>query len=370
MGSNMSKVSEFTKDFGEYLVQLSTYLRTNLLAIFSRFEGGKDIVVGGLYRKRGKYVRPFLHSAMMAFLFFAIAFGPKVVAQAFPGKDRGAWDASTGGEILGESVVSLYESGIVTLESDKPRNQVVDYVVREGDTLSTIAEKFDVSSDTLKWANEGVNWQRIRPGDTVKVPPITGIVYKVRTGDTVYSIAKKFEANAQAIVDFPFNTFSDDENFSLVVGQTLIIPDGVMPDAVAAPRSIARVLTPDAGAVTASGNFVWPAYGRLTQGYSWYHKGIDIANQAGGPILAADAGRVIAAGWVSSGYGYHVVIDHGNGYQTLYAHLSQISVVVGQSVARGASIGEMGSTGRSTGKHLHFEIIQNGARVTPFDYLR
>lgn len=367
----MSSYSENIAEFKEYSRQLFGYIKRHVLAVFSRFESGKDVVVGGLYRKRGKYVRPFLHSAMMAFLFFAVAFGPKFVAQAFPGKADTAWSDGVGGEVLGETSISLYDTtGLVTLESDKPRSQVLEYEVRDGDTLTSIAGKFDVSGDSVRWANSDVSWTKIKPGDIVNVPPVTGIVYKVRNGDTIYSIAKKFESGAQAIVDFPFNSFSDDENFTLVVGQTLIIPDGILPDATSSTSVLARALTPDAGSVSATGSFVWPSYGRMTQGYRWYHKGIDIANKSGGGVLAADAGRVVTAGWVSSGYGYHVIIDHGNGFQTLYAHMSRISVVVGQSVARGSTVGSMGSTGRSTGVHLHFEIIRNGERVAPLSYLQ
>ena len=362
------KTPDIFGDFSEFVKQFFYYVRKYLYKVFFRFESGKGVVVGGLYKKRGKYARPFLHSAMMAFLFFGVAFGPKVVAEAFPGKEEGAW--AEGGAVLGETAISLNDTGLVTLESDKPRAQVLEYSVRDGDTLSTIAERFDVSSESVKWANPKVNWKRIKPGDEINVPPVTGVVYKVRTGDTIYSIAKKYQANAQAIVDFPFNSFANDEEFTLVVGQTLIIPDGIMPNAVAVSTRFAAVLTPDAGSVSATGSCVWPAYGRLTQNFSWYHKGIDIANKSGGAVLAADAGRVITAGWTSSGYGYHVIVDHGNGYQTLYAHMASVSVVAGQSVARGSVLGQMGSTGRSTGMHLHFEIIRSGGRVGPLGYLQ
>lgn len=362
------KTPDIFGDFSEYLRQLFFYIRKFIYKWFFRFESGKGVVVGGLYKKRGKYARPFLHSAMMAFLFFGVAFGPKVVAEAFPGKEEGVWDEA--GVVLGETAISLNDTGLVTLESDKPRAQVLEYSVKDGDTLSTVAERFDISSETLKWANPKVNWKRIKPGDVINVPPVTGVVYKVKTGDTIYSISKKYSASAQAVVDYPFNSFANDEEFTLVVGQVLIIPDGIVPSAVSVSTRFAAVLTPDAGSVSATGSFVWPAYGRLTQGYRWYHKGIDVANKSGGSVLGADAGRVITAGWTSSGYGYHVIVDHGNGYQTLYAHMSSVSVVVGQSVARGSVLGNMGNTGRSTGTHLHFEIIRGGVRVNPFDYLQ
>ena len=351
----------------EFYRQLTRYITKHAYRAFFQFEAGKDIVAGALYQKRGKYARPFVHSAMMAIIFLAITLGPKFVQASFSG-EAVRDDAVSGATVLG---VSLDSTGLVTLESEKPWNQVSEYTIKEGDTLSSLGSKFGVSIESIKWANPNINWQKMKPGVVVSMPPVTGVVYKVKTGDTVYSIAKKFQTDAQGIVDFPMNTFSDDETFALVAGQTLIVPDGVMPDEVAptAPN-IARILTPDAGAVSATGSFVWPGYGRITQPFRWYHKGVDIANHDGGAILAADAGTVMVAGWTNSGYGNHVIIDHGNGYHTLYGHLSVISVVAGQRVGRGAVIGQMGNTGRSTGTHLHFEIRTGSGNVDPLAYLK
>lgn len=354
-------------EFREFNRQLLRYVSKHAYRAFFRFEAGKDIVAGALYHKRGKYARPFLHSAMMAIIFFGITLGPKFVQQSFAG------EAISSEAVAGESVlgVSLDSTGIATLESEKPWNQVSEYTVREGDTLSTIAEKFDVSIDSVKWANPNINWQKVKPGVVVSMPPVTGVVYKVKPGDTVYSIAKKFQTDAQGIVDFPMNTFSDDETFTLVAGQTLVVPDGIMPnEAVTSAPNIARVLTPDAGSVSASGSFVWPAFGGISQPFRWYHKAIDIANRGGGAILAADSGTVVVSGWSNAGYGNHVIIDHNNGYQTLYAHMSSIAVIAGQSIGRGSVIGQMGSTGRSTGTHLHFEIRTGSGNVDPLGYLK
>jgi murein DD-endopeptidase MepM/ murein hydrolase activator NlpD len=356
-------------EFGEFLSQLQKYLGRHLMRVFFRFESGKDLVVGGLYQKRGKYAQPFLHASMMTLIFFGIAFGPNLVRDTLAESER--IEAPTPvGEVLGES---LSEAGLVTLESDKPPATVQDYVVRDGDTLSGIASKFGVSSESIKWLNENMNFLKMKPGEVVKIPPVTGVVYKVRPGDTIHSIAKKFDANAQAIVDFPFNTFSDDETFALVAGQTLMVPDGVMPNTPVAPTTTARfaaVLTPDAGSVSATGSFVWPAQGRITQGFRWYHPAIDVASNGGGPIVAADAGVVVTSGWSSAGYGNHVVIDHQNGWKSLYAHLSSLNVAVGQRVNRGGLLGQMGSTGRSTGTHLHFELIGASGKVDPLAYLK
>lgn len=353
------------EEFGEFCRQLGSYLGAHLASTFGHFEAGKDLMTGVLYRKRGMYAQPFLHSAMLALIFFGITFGPRLVQASLNNEVEGS--DSLSGEVLG----TLDSAGVVTLISDKPPSEVRDYEVKDGDTLSGVAQKFDVTIDTVKWANESVDFKKLKPGTILKIPPVTGVVYKVKPGDTIYSIAKKYQSSEQAIVDFPFNTFSDDETFALVAGQSLIIPDGVMPDAPAPalPR-YANVLTPDAGAVSATGSFVWPAFGRITQGYRWYHPAVDIANSSGGAILAADSGTVVVAGWSNSGYGNHIIVDHGNGYKTLYAHLSSLSVVAGQRVARGVSMGQMGSTGRSTGTHLHFEIQGPSAKVDPLGYLK
>jgi murein DD-endopeptidase MepM/ murein hydrolase activator NlpD len=362
----MTDLSGFA-EFKEFNRQLLRYTTKHAYRTFFRFEAGKDIIAGALYHKRGKYARPFLHSAMMAIIFFGITLGPKFVQASFAGEAATQLEAATG-DVLG---ISLDSTGIVTLESNKPWNQVSEYTVKDGDTLSSIAAKFDVSIDSVKWANPNINWAKVKPGVAVSIPPVTGVVYKVRPGDTVYSIAKRLQTDPQGIVDFPMNTFSDDETFALVAGQTLIVPDGVMPnEAAPTAPTLASILTPDAGAVSATGKFVWPAFGRLTQPFRYYHPGLDIANHDGGAILAADAGKVVVSGWTNTGYGNHVIIDHGNGYQTLYGHLSSISVSVGTRVNRGTTIGQMGSTGRSTGTHLHFEIRTASGNVDPMGYLK
>ncbi|MFH1244079.1 MAG: peptidoglycan DD-metalloendopeptidase family protein [bacterium] len=353
-------------EFREFTAQLWRYTTKHAYRAFFRFEAGKDLLTGALYHKRGKYARPFLHSGMMALIFFGVTLGPRFVQQSFAGESERIESVSAATSIG----VSLDSTGIVTLESEKSWNQVSEYNVKEGDTLSSIAAKFGVSIDSVKWANPSINWQKVKPGVLVSVPPVTGVVYKVKPGDTVNSIAKKLQTEPQGIVDFPLNTFSNDETFALVAGQTLIVPDGIMPDETMSAPRLASVLTPDAGAVSATGSFAWPTFGKITQPFRWYHKGSDIANDTGTSVVAADSGRVVTAGWTNVGYGNHIIIDHENGYQTLYGHLSQISVVVGQKVARGSQIGLMGSTGRSTGSHLHFEIRTAGGNQDPLGYLK
>lgn len=307
-----------------------------------------------------------MHFNMGALTAASIMLAP-VVAQELPGAiqvNSDPWQAIP-------SVLSAHTENpqIATVSSDKLRDRITQYVVQEGDTVASIAQKFGVSEDTIRWQND-IKKDRLKAGQTIKILPVTGVAHTVKPGDTIYSIAKKYNAEAQGIVDFPFNTFVNDETFELAVGQTLVIPDGVPPKETPPPSAFARRRTPDAGTVVASGEFVWPTSGDISQGFSWYHKGVDIANRAGPDVLAADSGTVTYASCVVGGYGCHVRINHGNGDETLYAHFQQIYVEVGTRVARGNAIGKMGSTGRSTGTHLHFEIRRGGAIVNPFEVLR
>jgi murein DD-endopeptidase MepM/ murein hydrolase activator NlpD len=367
----MQKIPHALSEVKEFISSLRNYLWLRVGKAFWWLEGVKQILVFALYRKRGRYAQPFVHSMMAGFIFVSVTFGPLFIAQTFPGQ------AASVEEILPSEVVigttSEVDPDLVTLISEKPRAEVINYEVQGGDTVSSIADKFGVSIDTVLWANDMSEKERIKPGQELNIPPVTGIVHAVRKGDTIYSIAKKYEAEAQAVVDFPFNTFTNDETFALAVGQTIIVPDGIRPDVkpVSPVSTIARRRTPDAGVVSATGNFVWPSSGRISQRFAWYHPGVDIANKAGGAILAADAGRVIVAGWPDNrGYANRVTLDHGNGYQTLYAHMAKVSVSVGQTVNRGDLIGQMGCTGRCTGTHLHFEIRRSGSLVNPLSYLK
>jgi murein DD-endopeptidase MepM/ murein hydrolase activator NlpD len=367
----MQRLRGYFFELLEFSRSFLRYATFRLGRAFFRFEGIKGFLVSGLYRRRGRYAQPFVHSAMAGLTFAAVAFGPLFIAQTFPGQASSFQEALPSQVVLGTS--SDTDPALVTYVSEKPRAETVEYEVQGGDTVSTIAEKFGVSIDSVLWANDMGEKDPIKPGQVLNIPPVTGIVHAVKKGDTIYSISKKYEAEPQAIVDFPFNTFTNDETFALAVGQTVIVPDGIKPDVkpVSPASTFARTRTPDAGAVSATGSFVWPASGRLTQRFVWYHKGLDIANTGGGAILAADAGTVMLAGWPDNrGYGNRVLVDHGNGSQTLYAHLSRISVSSGQTVNRGDMIGQMGCTGRCTGTHLHFEVIRGGVYLDPLSVLQ
>jgi len=230
------------------------------------------------------------------------------------------------------------------------------YTVREGDSLSQVAEMFGVTTNTIMWANDITKASGVRPGQNLVILPIAGVRHVVKKGDTIASISKKYEGNEAEILSY--NELASAEE--ITVGDTLIIPGGAIhaaPVKVATKANPVRVSGSSAGGST-SGYFSHPAPGAIeTQGIHGYNA-VDLAAAVGTSIRAAAAGEVIVSknsGW-NGGYGQYIVIKHGNGTQTLYAHLSRNSVGVGDYVAQGEVIGAMGSTGKSTGSHLHFEV--------------
>jgi len=345
--------------------ELGSFVMKRVQRSFFKFETHKGTFAAFLYKQRGRYAKKFVHTGMAGITFAGMIVAP-LIANEFPGRNANPWDLPSQSSIVLASTDNL---SITTDVSQKTRDKVEEYKVIDGDTISGVAEKFGISVETILWQNNLSKNAKIKAGDTLQIIPVTGISHKVQKGDTVYSIAKKYDTSPQGIVDFPFNTFSNDETFELAVGQTVVVPEGVKPaDQPSAPR-IQR-LTPNAGTVVASGSFVWPSSGSLSQNFAWYHKGIDIANKAAPDILAADSGTVAYSGCLAYGYGCHVIIDHGNGNRTLYGHMQRLYVEAGQGVNRGGAIGKMGSTGRSTGIHLHFEVIQNGVYLNPLSVLR
>jgi murein DD-endopeptidase MepM/ murein hydrolase activator NlpD len=364
MDETFETLLEVWEDIKTFFLELTKFLIKSLHIGFIRVEERKGIVVTALYRQRGRWSQRLTHTGMGALAALGVIIAP-VISQEFPGTSVNPWQLTNVPAVLS---ASTQDPGLDTQISEKMRDTIITYTVQEGDTVSSIAQKFGVSAESVRWQNN-LTGDRIKVGQDLQILPVTGVAHKVQKGDTVYSIAKKYDAEAQAIIDFPFNSFANDETFELAIGQNLIVPDGVMPKGQAAtPRP--RQITPNAGTVVASGQFVWPTQGIITQRNSWYHPGIDIANNALPIVVAADSGKVISAGWDGTGYGNMVMIDHGNGFKTRYGHLSQIMVVAGQTVSRGNAIGKMGSTGRSTGAHLHFEVYLNGVRYNPLNYLR
>ena len=248
-----------------------------------------------------------------------------------------------------------------TEDIDFPTSDTISvYEVKKGDTLATVAKLFNVSKNTIMWAND-LKSQSLTPGDTLVILPMTGIKYVVKKGDTIASLARKYRADEGDIAKF--NGIGDDTD--LTEGDTLLIPDGEI--AIAQPttvksknsKGIVRTKILNTYSYTAPAGFlIRPIIGgRKSQGIHG-HNGVDLAAAPGTPVMAAASGRVIVAkmGGYNGGYGNMIIMTHDNGIQTVYAHLRAIYVSPGQTVPQGQQIGELGNTGRSTGPHLHFEV--------------
>lgn len=374
-------MNSLRKDIRLFISFLLVYNHQKVVSFASLLEFFKNLVVDLLMFKRGILQKKIWHGSMVGLSAFGIitsgVFGGQTILSAsYPGvgPDDPRFVNTYDQNLLDDPILnSLYDTR--TNISKKPRSETIEYEVESGDTISTIAEHFDVSVDTIKWANGLDNTNTIKPGQKIKILPVSGIAHVVKSGDTLESVAKKYSAEAQGILDFPFNDIPDD--FKLKIGQVLIVPEGVQPQApvIQKSRSIPQSFSTGVASPTfqapGGGNFIWPTHGIITQYFSWYHPALDIADRSGPTVVAADGGIVLVAGWPDNGgYGNRVVIDHGNGYSTLYSHFSNVYVSTGQKVSRGQTIGQMGSTGRSTGTHLHLEIRYKGIALNPLAILK
>jgi len=279
--------------------------------------------------------------------------------------------------VRGQTVVATHASPLQDLLSAKtlietkepesrPRNEIFEYEVRPGDTLSVIGEKFQISLETVRYANDLSDVDSLKVGQKLKILPVSGVRHEVKSGETVESIAEEYKVSPQTVIDFNYLN----EPFALNIGDTLTVPEATIPrePSVALAQEGPAPLRQGFGGTSGTGAFVWPTDSRLiTQYFSYYHPAIDIGRYS--QIYASDAGTVVFAGWSPVGYGYLVEVDHANGYKTGYAHLSRIDVSVGQTVGKGQVVGAMGATGRAWGVHLHFMIWQNGRFINPLSVL-
>lgn len=249
----------------------------------------------------------------------------------------------------------------------RPREGVITYTVQAGDTIQAIAAAFRLEPTTLMWSNPEVEDapDLLRVGQVIAILPVDGAYHTVLAGETLRSIAGKYDVSPEAISQSQYNNLEPPE-YRIAEGMRLIIPGGVKPYV---PKVVTAYGGPVPHGAQGSGQFQWPVLGYLTQLYWYGHRAIDIGAPTGSALHAADSGFVSFAGWTDVGYGYLVVIDHQNGYQTYYAHMSNIYVYEGQAVERGQVIGAVGSTGYSTGPHLHFEVRYNGVQQNPRAYL-
>lgn len=279
-------------------------------------------------------------------------------------------------EITDAQILSA-RNGKVVEEEVKPvaqkRTEIETYTIEKGDTISTIAQNFGISVNTILWENDLNAYSVIRPGDKLEILPFNGVRHKIASGENLGYIASKYDVEIEKIAQE--NNISTNSTLSL--GQVLIIPGGEK-ETYIAPKinkvgtyEVFKTIVKAPNANPVAGNKMqWPTVGhRITQYYNWGHHGLDIANKTGTPLYAADAGTVEVAGW-GTGYGNQVLIDHGGGKKTRYGHASKLFVKVGEKVTKGQTVAAMGSTGWSTGPHIHFEVIINGTTYNPLNYIK
>jgi LysM repeat protein len=293
-----------------------------------------------------------------------------------------AYEPSSGG-VSGLVRVSKVDTDL----PEKSRMEGTSYTVQKGDSVFGIAKEFSLQPESVLWANYETlqdDPQMVEVGLPLNIPPTDGVYYKWKEGDKVEKVAERYHADVLKILAWPGNNL-DITNPVFEPGKFYMIPEGtsefrvwVIPDfAKGKSGTTASISGPGAcdtgdGGAVGYGSFIWPtssAHGISGNDYWGGHLGIDIASLTGNMILAADSGVVTYSGPIGGGYGIMVMIDHGNGYRTVYAHLDQTKVSCGQSVSQGHVIALSGNTGNSTGPHLHFEVRYYGGFVNPWSIL-
>lgn len=302
---------------------------------------------------------------------------------------------------LGEMIVAVpYANGITrlaqiyTILPTRPRFEVFQYEVKLGDSLFTIAEKFNLRPETILWGNYNTlrdTPHSLRPNQKLIILPVNGVYHEWRAGEGLTAVAKFYGVKPEDILNYPGNhlnaeTIGDLAKPNIEPGTMLIIPGGKrdfvtwsVPRVSRTNPAAAKVIGPGyCGNITSgpvgNGTFVWPAVMKWLSGTDYApqanHPAIDIAGGLGTAIYATDAGVVVYAGWNDWGYGNLIILDHGNGWQSIYGHLHEVRVGCGQGVKQGEIIGTLGSTGNSTGPHLHFELLhEQYGKVNPHLFL-
>jgi len=307
---------------------------------------------------------------------------PEIIARRAQSGTPAAATIQTGSNVYLLSLPAMRRGLVLkTTIPERPRSVILEHTVERGDSLFAIAKDFGIKPDSLLWSNFDLlngSFDSLRPGQELNIPATDGILYKWKKDDTLVKVAGEFKADPQDVIEWIGNDL-DLTNPVFKAGDLVMIPGGRreyvdwLPPVAARGRSGTANLGGSAcnGGPVGGGGFVWPADNHFLSGndYTESHRGIDIAAGTGANIYASDSGVVVLAGGVASGYGNVIYIDHGNGYSTVYGHLSQINVSVCQGVSRGQLIGLSGSTGNSTGAHLHFEVRRNGGFNNPWSVL-
>jgi len=265
----------------------------------------------------------------------------------------------------------------------RARVEVLRYTVQEGDSVFGIADRFGIEPETVLWGNFEVledTPDSLRPGQELNILPVDGTYHQWKAGDSLSAVADFFGVDVSNIVDWPGNGLDPDAP-EVKDGAWLVVPDGkrafrtwLVPTIARGQAGVGTAFGPGgcsgdySGGAVGSGGFIWPSANHYISGNDYWsgHLGIDIAAGTGDTVWAADTGVVVFTGWTTTGYGNLVMLDHGNGWQTLYGHLNSVRVSCGQSVSQGQSIGSAGSTGNSTGPHLHFETRFESGFVNPW----
>jgi murein DD-endopeptidase MepM/ murein hydrolase activator NlpD len=297
------------------------------------------------------------------------------------------------GDLTDISALPMYEpdmdtkmlSRVANLNTSKPRRSRIDvlrYTVQPGDSVFGISEKFGIEPETLLWGNFEVlndDPHLLKPGQELNILPVDGTYYEWQDDDDLDQVASFFGVEPRQIIEYPGNHVSIVDP-QIMPGTWLIVPEGrrafkqwFVPTIARGQAGVGAAYGPGGctgtyTGVIGTGGFIWPASNHYISGNDYWsgHLAIDIAAGMGAGIWAADSGVIVFAGWSTVGYGNMVMIDHGNGWQTVYAHLSQVNVSCGQSVNQGQSVGLAGSTGNSTGPHLHFETRFQDGFVNPW----
>ena len=368
---NKNIIKAFFQALGRYLFKKVK----NLIGTTTKFvllvknlpEKIKDFLVKKLIWSRGRLGRPIANLAVMGIAFVVFTFGEVLNSTRFV----------SGGEISPDyltytnDIIPNVNTATTLVPESRERAESFIYTVSDGDTLSSIGEKFKISTDALKYVNNLTDYSILKIGQNVTIPPVSGLIHTIEDGDTMASIAEKYDVAPQAVADFNYIL----DTSKLAVGDELVIPGAKVPQPVIPVVSIPTAITSPGSLPPASpsqGFCVWPTSTRIiTQYFTWYHNGVDISKPSSmgmPPIYACKSGTVVRAGWDPFGLGLHVRIDHGDGYETVYGHMSSLYVSYGQSVSRGEAIGLMGSTGRSTGPHVHFMVKYGGVPQNPLNY--
>ena len=279
--------------------------------------------------------------------------------------------------VTGDVLVRL--PTLKTRMPERENHRIRLYTVSPGDSPWSIANEFELKPESILWANPDLNSSAgsLRPGMVLNIPPVDGVIHTTGEGDTLEGIQAMHGTSLEEIYEYPGNEFDLTRPPELTPGQQIIVPNGT--------SSIAwKENGPNLGVVSSAGSskiplvmmgtgtFLWPVAPPivLTQPFWSGHYGIDLDTYPRQPVFAADSGTVVYSGWDDTGYGYFIIVDHGNGYRSTYGHNTANLVSEGEGVLQGQQIAESGSTGNSTGDHLDFRILYNGTALDPQTLLR